>query len=37
MIIIASDYDGTLNNHGVSQEDKDAITKFRKKGNKFGI
>jgi HAD superfamily hydrolase (TIGR01484 family) len=37
MIIIASDYDGTLNNHGVSQEDKDAITKFREKGNKFGI
>ena len=37
MIIIASDYDGTLNHHGVSDGDKEAITKFRKAGNKFGI
>lgn len=37
MIIIASDYDGTLNHHGISQEDKDAITKFREAGNKFGL
>lgn len=37
MIIIASDFDGTLNHHGISGEDKDAITKFREKGNKFGL
>ena len=37
MIIIASDYDGTLNHHGVSEADKNAITKFREQGNKFGL
>ncbi len=37
MIIIASDYDGTLNHHGVSEGDKVAIKKFREAGNKFGI
>ena len=37
MIIIASDYDGTLNHHGVSEGDKEAIKKFREAGNKFGI
>ena len=37
MIIIASDYDGTLNHHGVSDGDKEAIKKFREAGNKFGI
>ena len=37
MIIIASDYDGTLNHHGISEEDKGAISKFRKAGNKFGL
>lgn len=37
MIIIASDYDGTLNHNGVSDGDKEAIKKFRAAGNKFGI
>lgn len=37
MKIIASDYDGTLNNHGISEADKNAITAFRNAGNKFGI
>lgn len=37
MIIIASDYDGTLNHHGISDEDKSAILKFREAGNKFGL
>ncbi|MBQ8163390.1 MAG: HAD-IIB family hydrolase [Clostridia bacterium] len=37
MKIIASDYDGTVNYHGISDADKQAITKFREAGNKFGI
>ena len=37
MIIIASDYDGTLNHHGISEADKNAIAKFRENGNKFGL
>lgn len=37
MIIIASDFDGTLNHHGISEADKNAIDKFREAGNKFGI
>ena len=37
MKIIASDYDGTINYHGISDRDKEAIKKFRKEGNKFGI
>ena len=37
MIIIASDFDGTLNHHGISDGDKKAIKKFREAGNKFGI
>ncbi|MBQ2809824.1 MAG: HAD-IIB family hydrolase [Clostridia bacterium] len=37
MKIIASDYDGTINYNGVSKEDRDAIAKFRKAGNKFGV
>lgn len=37
MKIIASDYDGTLNHHGISETDKTAIEKFRKEGNKFGL
>lgn len=37
MKIIASDYDGTVNCGGVSDADKEAITRFRKAGNKFGI
>ena len=27
MIIIASDFDGTLNHHGISEDDKKAIKK----------
>ena len=38
MKIIASDFDGTINYNGkISDEDKEAIKKFRKAGNKFGI
>ena len=38
MKIIASDYDGTINYQGrISNEDKEAIRKFRQAGNKFGI
>lgn len=38
MKIIASDFDGTINYHGkVSDEDKEAIKRFRRAGNKFGI
>ncbi len=38
MIIIASDFDGTINHQGkISEEDKLAIKKFREAGNKFGI
>lgn len=38
MIIIASDFDGTINYNGkISDEDKAAIKKFRSAGNKFGI
>lgn len=38
MKIIASDFDGTINYQGkVSEQDKEAIRRFRKAGNKFGI
>ena len=37
MKIIASDFDGTLNQGGISEADKNAIKKFRSAGNKFGI
>lgn len=38
MLILASDYDGTLKQNGtVSKEDIDAIRKFQSAGNKFGI
>lgn len=37
MRIIASDYDGTLNIGGVSQENKDAIAKWQAAGNRFGL
>ncbi len=38
MKIIASDFDGTISYNGkISDEDKEAIRKFRKAGNKFGI
>lgn len=38
MRIIASDYDGTLNNHGgVTDEKRAAIKKWREAGNLFGL
>ena len=37
MKIIASDYDGTLNHGGIDEKKRDAIKKWRNKGNKFGI
>ncbi len=37
MKIIASDYDGTLNHGGIDDKKRDAIKKWRNKGNKFGI
>ncbi len=38
MKIIASDYDGTLNNHGgVTDEKRAAIKKWREAGNLFGL
>jgi Cof subfamily protein (haloacid dehalogenase superfamily) len=37
MIFFASDYDGTLNQNGVSCEDIAAIIDFRKQGHLFGM
>ena len=37
MKIIGSDYDGTLNHGGIDEEKKDAIKKWRKKGNVFSV
>ena len=37
MKIIASDYDGTINFGGISEQDRAAIAKFRAAGNKFGV
>ena len=37
MKIIASDYDGTLNMRGVSEENKAAIKEWQAKGNLFGL
>lgn len=37
MHILATDYDGTLNRGGISQADRDAIARFRKAGNLFGV
>lgn len=37
MIIFASDYDGTLNQNGVSSEDIEAIIDFRRRGHLFGM
>ncbi|MBE6626398.1 MAG: HAD-IIB family hydrolase [Ruminococcaceae bacterium] len=37
MKIIASDYDGTLNEGGVGEEKRIAIRKWREEGNLFGI
>lgn len=37
MKILGSDYDGTLNHGGITEEKLDAIQKWRQVGNKFGI
>lgn len=37
MKIIASDYDGTLNHGGIDDEKRDAIKKWRRAGNLFGL
>lgn len=37
MKIIASDYDGTLNHGGIDDKKRNAIKKWREKGNKFGL
>lgn len=37
MIFFASDYDGTLNQNGVSSEDIAAIIDFRRRGHLFGM
>ncbi len=37
MKIIGSDFDGTLNHNGIDEKKKDAIKKWRKKGNIFSV
>lgn len=37
MKIIASDYDGTLNHNGIDDKKREAIVRWRKAGNLFGI
>ena len=37
MKIIASDYDGTLNRGGISDDVRKAIDMWRERGNIFGI
>ncbi|MBO5897232.1 MAG: HAD-IIB family hydrolase [Clostridia bacterium] len=37
MEIIATDYDGTLNHDGITDEKRKAILKWRKSGNLFGV
>lgn len=37
MKIIASDYDGTLNHGGIDDEKRNAIKRWRKSGNLFGL
>ncbi len=37
MKIIASDYDGTLNHGGIDEIKRDAIKRWRKAGNLFGV
>ena len=37
MKLIASDYDGTLNYHGISERVREAIDRWRAAGNLFGI
>lgn len=37
MYILATDYDGTLSRGGVSERNREAIARFRKAGNLFGV
>ncbi len=37
MKIIATDYDGTLNHNGIDDEKREAISRWRKAGNLFGV
>ncbi len=37
MKIIASDYDGTMNHNGIDDKKRDAVARWRKAGNLFGI
>lgn len=37
MKIIATDYDGTLNHNGIDKAKQNAISKWRKAGNLFGV
>ncbi len=37
MVILASDYDGTLNRGGISASVREAVARFRAAGNLFGI
>ena len=37
MKIIATDFDGTLNQNGIGREKREAIAAWRKAGNLFGI
>ena len=37
MFILASDYDGTLSRGGVSPKTREAVARFRRAGNLFGI
>ena len=37
MKIIATDYDGTLNHKGIDSVKKEAISRWRKAGNRFGV
>ncbi|MBR5442529.1 MAG: HAD-IIB family hydrolase [Clostridia bacterium] len=37
MKIIATDYDGTLNHKGITEEKRAAISKWRRAGNLFGV
>lgn len=37
MKIIASDYDGTLNHGGIDERKRDAIKRWRREGNLFGL
>lgn len=37
MKIIATDYDGTLNHNGIDAKKREAIARWRQKGNLFGV